>query len=88
MQSMWEGECFVFDQRVSVNHALEPGRYGLCFGCQEPVSPEEMLDARYEEGVCCPRCHDATSDEMRARRRERMKQVELSAQRGERHIGS
>ena len=86
--SKWEGECFVFDQRVSVDQDLQPGRYGLCFGCQEPVSPEDMQDPRYEEGVCCARCHAATNDDMRARRRERMKQVELSAERGERHIGS
>ena len=87
-KSKWEGECFVFDQRVSVDHDLAPGVHSLCFGCQEPISPEEMKDSRYEEGVCCGRCHDKTTEDLKTRRRERMKQVALATERGERHIGS
>ncbi len=85
--SKWQGECFVFDQRVSVGHGLEIGNYELCHGCKRPVSEAERLDPRYEEGICCPACHDSVTDEQRARFAERQKQVELAEQRGEAHIG-
>ncbi len=86
-QSKWQGECFVFDQRVSVDHQLQPGQHRLCYGCQEPVSPEEMAKEQYEAGVSCPRCHDRTDERIKASRRERAKQVALSKARGQRHIG-
>lgn len=86
-QSKWRGECFVFDQRVALDHALKPGQHQLCFGCQEPISPEDLLSPLYEAGVCCPHCHDGLTDETRASRRERAKQVALAKARGERHIG-
>ena len=86
-QSKWQGECFVFDQRVSVGHGLEIGNYVLCHGCKRPVSESERADPRYQEGVSCPACHDTLSDEQRARFAERQKQVALAEERGEAHIG-
>jgi len=85
--SKWQGECFVFDHRVSVDHALTPGRYKLCYGCQEPVSDEDIASPMFEQGVCCPRCFDGLSAQVKAGRRERARQVELATARGERHIG-
>ena len=86
-ESKWRGECFVFDQRVSVGHGLELGSYELCHGCKHPVSATDREDERYQEGICCPACHDTLSDEQRARFAERQKQVELARKRGEAHIG-
>ncbi|MCP5395905.1 MAG: rhodanese-related sulfurtransferase [Sphingomonadaceae bacterium] len=86
--SMWEGDCFVFDERVSVKHALEPGTYGLCRACRRPVSPEDMASPLYEQGVCCPACHGERTVEQRARYKERQKQAELARARGEKHVGS
>jgi len=86
-ESLWEGECFVFDERVSVGHGLEVGDYQLCHACRHPVSAADRLDKRYEEGVSCPRCHGTFSDEKMAALRERQKQVRLAKARGETHIG-
>ena len=86
-ESKWQGECFVFDQRVSVGHGLEIGSYELCHGCQRPVSEAERQDPRYEKGIACPACHDTLTDEQRARFTERQKQMKLARQRGEAHIG-
>ncbi len=86
-ESQWRGECFVFDQRVALNHDLAPGEHSLCFGCQEPLSPEELEHPDYEPSVCCSRCASSTSPELRARRRERARQVALAEGRGERHVG-
>jgi len=87
-ESTWEGECFVFDNRVSVNHQLEKGRYDQCYGCRHPITEEDKRSPHYEQGVCCPLCFDRLSPDQRARFRERQKQVKLAARRGERHIGS
>lgn len=84
--SRWQGECFVFDRRVAVNHALQPGEHTLCYGCLEPLSPKDIKHEAYEEGVCCHRCVAQTSDDLRVRRRERMKQVRTAKARGERHL--
>ena len=86
-ESKWKGECFVFDQRVSVGHGLELGTYELCHGCKHPVSAEDRADPRFEEGVSCPACHDDLSEEQRARFRERQHQMELAERRGDLHIG-
>lgn len=86
-ESKWRGECFVFDQRVSVGHGLALGNYALCHGCQRPVSPADRADPRYDEGISCPACHDTLSDDQRARFAERRKQMHLARQRGEAHIG-
>ncbi|WP_370978343.1 rhodanese-related sulfurtransferase [Agaribacterium sp. ZY112] len=87
-QTSWKGECFVFDNRVSVNHQLEKGEWDLCHGCRFPIREEDKLSEHYEAGVCCPRCHDVLSDEQKGRFRERQKQMKLAEERGQVHIGS
>lgn len=87
-QSTWEGECFVFDNRVSVNHRLEKGQYDQCHGCRHPISEADKASGRYERGVCCPHCYDQLTDDQRVRFAERQKQVELARQRGEAHVGA
>jgi len=86
-ESMWEGECFVFDNRVSVNHALEKGVYDQCHACRMPITEEEKKDARYETGVSCHHCFDKITESQRIRFAEREKQVLLAKKRGESHIG-
>lgn len=87
-QSLWQGDCFVFDQRVAVRHGLEKGIHDMCFGCRHPVSPQDKASALYIEGICCAHCHDSLSEEQKAGAAERHRQVLLAAQRGEKHIGS
>ncbi|MGB3288171.1 MAG: rhodanese-related sulfurtransferase [Burkholderiaceae bacterium] len=86
-ESRWKGECFVFDERVSVQHGLEPGHYELCRACRLPLDAQDKASELYEEGVSCPHCHGTHSDEQLQRFRERQKQVELARQRQQRHIG-
>lgn len=86
-QSLWQGECFVFDQRVAVGQGLAPGHYELCYGCSRPITAEEKASPKYQAGVSCPHCFDALTPEKRAAALERQKQVELARQRGEAHIG-
>jgi len=85
--TMWDGECFVFDDRVAVNHDLERGQYDQCHACRYPITEEEKKTKYYIPGVSCPRCYDTISDEQKARFQEREKQVQLAKQRGEEHIG-
>ncbi|MFW1678553.1 rhodanese-related sulfurtransferase [Pontibacter sp. JAM-7] len=85
--SLWQGECFVFDNRVAVDHSLEAGQYDLCHGCRRPITEQDKRSPLYEEGVACHQCHDELSDEQRKRFRERQKQVKLAAERNEVHIG-
>ena len=87
-ETMWEGECFVFDNRVAVNHDLEKGRYHQCFACRYPITQEEMQSDKYQEGVSCPHCFDRVTAEQKQRFAEREKQILLAKQRGEEHIGS
>ena len=86
--TMWNGECFVFDNRVAVNHDLEKGSYEQCFACRYPITHEEMQSKYYQEGVSCPHCYQDVSDEQKLRFAEREKQIQLAKQRGEKHIGS
>jgi len=86
--SLWQGECFVFDERVSVGHGLAVGENALCRACRRPLTPEDRLSPKFREGVSCERCFDVTSDEDKARYAERHRQVELAARRGAGHIGS
>ena len=86
-KSLWRGECFVFDQRVSVGHDLAPGTYAMCYACRQPITDDDMASPHYIKGVSCPHCHGALSDEKKKNFAERQKQVELSAARGEAHIG-
>jgi UPF0176 protein len=73
--SSWQGECFVFDQRVTVNHRLEPGSYSLCFACGLPLAPAELAHPAYREGVSCHHCIARFSDSDRARFAERQRQL-------------
>ena len=86
-ESRWNGECFVFDQRVSVNADLEQGQYKQCYACRHPLSAQELASAEFEHGVSCPYCVGRTSAKRRAQFRERQHQVRLAAERGEQHIG-
>jgi len=87
-ESKWRGECFVFDNRVSVNHALEKGSYEQCHACRLPITAADKLSDRYQPGVSCPACYDSRSEDERRGYREREKQVRLARQRGEQHLGS
>ena len=88
-QSLWQGECFVFDERVSVTHGLAEGEAELCRACRRPLTREDRRSPHYLEGISCGRCHGARSDEDRARYAERQRQVQLAQARGAgRHIGS
>ena len=87
-ESLWQGECFVFDQRVAVGQGLAPGHYELCYGCSRPITSEEKVSPKYQAGISCPHCYDALTPEKRAAAMERQKQVTLAAERGEVHIGT
>jgi len=87
-ETMWEGECFVFDNRVAVNHDLQKGSYDQCHACRMPITEEEKQKPEYMEGVSCHHCHDSLTEEQRARFAERQKQIELAQARGEGHIGN
>ncbi|MDI1361258.1 rhodanese-related sulfurtransferase [Methylotenera sp.] len=86
-ESMWEGECFVFDQRVAVKHNLEVGEFDQCYACRHPLSPAEMQSTQYTAGISCPYCYDKLTEEKKASLTERQKQVILAKQRGQAHIG-
>ena len=85
--TLWDGECFVFDDRVAVNHDLERGQYDQCHACRYPITEQDKESEHYIAGVSCPRCYDKISDEQKARFKEREKQVQLAKLRGEQHIG-
>jgi UPF0176 protein len=87
-ESLWRGECFVFDERVAVGYGLAPGSHSLCRGCRMPVSEEGRRSPRYVEGVACDRCADSRTEADRARYLERAKQVEIADRRGVAHIGA
>ena len=87
-QSTWQGECFVFDGRVSVGHGLAEGPHILCHACRRPLLPEDRDHPRFEEGVACHHCADQTSEADKDRFRERQRQMALAKARGDRHLGS
>ena len=87
-QSRWQGECFVFDERVTVAHALVPGSHELCRACRRPVTAEERASPLYEAGVSCPACHAERTDEQRASYAERQRQMRLAEARGVAHVGA
>ncbi len=87
-KSSFNGDCFVFDQRVAVGHALRESDYIQCHACRMPLSPDEVQKAEYSEGISCHHCYDARDDEQRKRYKERQKQMEIAAQKGVTHIGS
>lgn len=86
-ESLWEGECFVFDQRVSVKHGLEEGTYDQCYGCRYPITEDDKQSEHYMAGVCCPRCHDTLTRDQMKRFGDRHKQIALAKKRGEIHLG-
>ena len=86
-ETLWEGECFVFDDRVTVNHKLERGDYDQCHACRLPITETDKANEKYQAGISCPFCYDNISDEKRARFAERERQIQLSKERGESHIG-
>ena len=88
VESLWRGECFVFDQRVTIGHGLAPGSYDLCHACRRPVSAEDCTSPLWEEGVSCPACHATRSEEQRGSYRERHRQEALAAAQGRQHIGA
>ncbi|PLK26531.1 rhodanese-related sulfurtransferase [Novosphingobium sp. TH158] len=87
-ESLWQGECFVFDERVSVGHGLIPGAYGLCRACRRPLAEADKASPLFEEGVSCPSCHDERDEAQRARYRERYRQEQIAAARGTSHVGN
>ncbi|MDC1002885.1 rhodanese-related sulfurtransferase [Candidatus Pelagibacter sp.] len=84
--SLWKGECFVFDNRISLKHGLKVGSYFMCSGCRKPISPKDKESKKYEEGVSCPNCHDNLTDTQKARFRMRQKQINLAKKIGSKHI--
>ena len=86
--SLWEGECFVFDRRVAVGHGLKEGDYTTCHACREPLGPEDLKSAFFSPGVSCPHCHESRTGEQRQRYAERQRQEARAAARGERHVGA
>ncbi|WP_442679048.1 oxygen-dependent tRNA uridine(34) hydroxylase TrhO [Sphingomonas sp. ASY06-1R] len=87
-QSRWEGECFVFDQRVSVVHGLDQGECELCHACRMPIRPDDRASPLFQEGVSCPACHAERTEEQRAGYAERERQTRLAAARGQAHVGA
>ena len=85
--SKWQGECFVFDERVSVKHGLELGEMELCHACRRPISQEDKASEHFIEGVSCPACFEERTDGDRARFAERQRQIALARKRGKQHIG-
>lgn len=86
--TMWKGDCFVFDNRVAVDHNLEKSHYEACYACRLPITSDDKACSSYEPGVSCPKCIGTHTDEQIARFREREKQVNLAKERNEEHVGS
>jgi UPF0176 protein len=86
--SLWEGECFVFDDRVALNQNLEVGSYDMCHGCRMPITEEDKVSPKYNRGISCPNCFDSKTPGQQKRYADRLKQIDLAKKRGERHIGS
>jgi UPF0176 protein len=86
--SLWQGECFVFDQRVTIGHGLVQGTHELCHACRRPVHAEDLASPLFEAGVSCPACHSERTEAQRASYRERHRQERLAAERGQAHVGA
>jgi UPF0176 protein len=87
-ESQWRGECFVFDDRVAVDHSLSKGQYDQCHACRYPITEQDKHSPNYVAGVSCPRCYDRLTDEQKSRFAERERQMTLARERGEQHIGT
>ncbi len=85
-ETLWNGECFVFDNRISLKHGLVIGTYSMCSGCRKPISLKDKKSKKYEEGVSCPHCHDLLTKSQKERFRMRQKQIVLAKKSGKKHI--
>ena len=85
-KSFWKGECYVFDNRISLKHGLTPGKYSICSGCRKPISIKDKKSIKYEEGVSCPNCHDNLTNSQKERFRMRQKQINVAKKLGRKHI--
>ena len=85
-KSLWKGECFVFDNRISLKHGLKVGTYSMCSGCRKPISKLDKKSNKYEEGVSCPNCHDYLTNLQKERFRMRQKQINIAKSKGDKHI--
>ena len=85
-ESLWKGECFVFDNRISLKHELKIGTYSMCSGCRMPISPKDKRSNKYEEGVSCPNCHDKLTETQKSRYRMRKSQVYKEKKSGKKYI--
>ena len=83
---MWKGECYVFDNRISLKHGLTTGTHFMCSGCRKPISIKDKNSRKYEEGVSCPNCHDGLTNSQKERFRMRQKQINLAKKHGKKHI--
>ena len=86
-QSLWEGECFVFDERVSIQHGLVEGNFSMCHACRMPIDDDDLKSKKYVEGISCPHCYGTHSRERKERFAERQKQIKLAKGRNEKHLG-
>lgn len=87
-ESLWEGECFVFDDRVALNHKLEVGSFDMCHGCRMPITESDKLSQQFQKGISCPNCHDQKTPEQKRRYADRQKQIDLAKQRKENYHGT
>ena len=87
-ESLWKGECFVFDDRVALNHKLEVGSFDMCHGCRMPITENDKLSAKYLRGVRCPSCYDNKTPTQKRRYADRQKQIDFAKQRNSSHLGS
>lgn len=87
-ESLWDGECFVFDQRVSVGHGLKPGSFDICHACRTPLSEADRKTPEYEAGISCPHCHAERTEAQRRRYAERERQMQLASRKGTQHLGA
>ena len=85
-ESLWKGECFVFDNRISLKHGLKLGSYSMCSGCRMPISSKDKRSNKYEEGVSCPNCYDKLTETQKSRFRMRQSQIYKAKQSGKKHI--
>ena len=85
-KSLWKGECYVFDNRISLKHGLTPGTHSMCSGCRKPISIKDKKSLNYEVGVSCPNCHDTLTKSQKERFRMRQKQINLAKKLGKKHI--
>ncbi len=85
-KSLWKGECYVFDNRISLKHGLTNGTFSMCSGCRKPISIIEKKSIKYEEGVSCPNCHDTLTNSQKERFRMRQKQINVAKKHGKKHI--